>query len=182
MRKTVYISIFILVFSGIANAQICGQLFQYDYEYPVGKVSLEGQSKFVKTDFDGNFEIQKPSNTEKVNLVIDLANWPVNENFVALKIIIKNLELTELTKIDLGKIHLPDYKSISISEFEQLSESEKESCIATYHWAQLNGYLYTNKLENEYLTLNCKDKITDFEFNLTTKTITVDWKTIKKCE
>lgn len=182
MRKTFYISILIIFFNGIVNAQICGELSQYEVSYPNAKVSIEGQPDSVKADFDGVFKLEIPEKTEKVNLIIDLDQEFPNNNFPQLKIIIQNLELTNLLKLDLGKIELPIFKSIGIDEYEQLSESEKESCVASYHWAELNGYYYTNKLENEYLTLNCREKITEFEFNPKTKVITVDWNSIKECE
>ena len=94
---------------------------------------------------------------------------------------IQNLEF-DTTNLDLGIIELPAFKSIEINEFEELTESEKENCYPIYCWTQLLGYTDTNELENEYLTLNCKEKITEFEYDRTTKTVTLDWSIIKECE
>lgn len=180
MRKTFYISILILVFSGIANAQISGQLFQYESEFPAGKISIDKESDYVESDFDGNFEIEIPEKVEKFELIINLNQGNPHAYFKSLKIIIENIKNT--SKIDLGKIILPSFKSIEIDEYEQLSESEKENCYPIYCWTQLLGYTFTNKLENDYLTLNCKNKITEFEYNPVTKTVSVDWNLIKDCE
>ena len=180
MRITFYISILIIIFSGIANAQISGQLFQYESEFPAGKISIEKESDYVESDFDGNFEIDTPKNIEKFDLIINLYQGNPHTYFKSLKIIIENVNDT--SNIDLGKINLPSFKSIEIDEYEQLSESEKVNCYPIRHYANLLGYRYTNKLENEYLILNCENKITEFEYNPETKTVTVDWNLIKDCE
>ena len=182
MRKTFYISILIIVFSGIANAQISGQLFQYESEFPAGKISIDQESDFVESDFDGNFEIEIPKNLEKFDLIINLNQGNPHAYFKTLKIIIKNVKIKNTSKIDLGKINLPSFKSIEIDEYEQLNESEKKHCYPIRHYANLLGYWYTNKLENEYIILNCENNITEFEYNPETKIVSVNWNLIKHCE
>ncbi len=162
----------ILAFSGIANAQISGQLFLDKSEIPGIEVYLKNSDIKTNSDFDGFFELQLPKGTAKGDLIIK--DWE-------LSVEIRNLEF-KTTKLDLGKIELPTFKSIDIEEYEQLSESEKESCYPIKHYANLLGYWYTNKLENEYLILNCKNKITEFEYNPNTKTVSVDWNLIKECK
>jgi hypothetical protein len=172
LRKTFYISILILAFSGIASAQISGQLFQDESEIPGVEIYFKNSNKKTESDFDGFFKLQIPDGTGKDDLILKDRGLYVE---------IRNLEFG-FTKLELGEIELPIFKSISIEEYEQLSELEKDSCYPIKHWADLLGYLYTNKLENEYLILNCKNKITKFEFNPDTKTVSVDWNLIKHCE
>jgi hypothetical protein len=172
LKKTFYISILILVFCGIANAQISGQLFQDKSEIPGVEVYFKNSDIKTNSDFDGFFKLQIPEGTVKGDLILKDRELYVE---------IRNLEF-KFVKLDLGKIELPTFKSIDIEEYEQLSESEKESCYPIKHYANLLGYLYTNKLENEYLILNCKNKITEFEYNPDNKTVSVDWNLIKHCE
>jgi hypothetical protein len=171
LKKKFYISILILVFSGIANAQISGQLFQYESEFPGVQVYFKNSDKKVESDFDGYFKLEIPNGAEKNQLILSGYGMTVE---------IENLEFD--TKLDLGKIEFPAFKIIEIEEFENLTESEKENCYPLYCWTDLLGYSYTNELENEFIILNCKKRITEFEFNSIDKTITVDWKTIKHCE
>ncbi|WP_283637457.1 hypothetical protein [Aquaticitalea lipolytica] len=172
MKKIFFISIFILVFSGIVNAQISGQLFQQESEIPGVKIYFKNSDKKSESDFHGFFKLQIPEGIGKDDLILKDRELYVE---------ILNLEFG-FEKLNLGKIELPTFKSISIEEYEQLSESEKESCYPIKHWTNLIGYLYTNKLEHEYLILNCKNKITEFEYNPSTKTVSVDWNLIKHCE
>ncbi|WP_157588884.1 hypothetical protein [Psychroserpens burtonensis] len=172
MRKTLYISILILVLSGIANAQISGQLFQDESEFPGVQVYFKNSDKKVESDFDGYFKLEIPSRIEKSDLIL---------SGYGITIEIKNLEF-DTAKLDLGKIEFPAFKIIDIDEFEKLTKLEKQNCYPIYCWTDLLGYSYTNELENEFLTLNCKEKITEFEFNQIAKTITLDWNTIKNCE
>ena len=160
------------MFSGIAVAQISGQLFQYESEFPGVQVYFKYFDQKVESDFDGHFKLPIPSGTEEKDLIIDLGGMIIE---------IQNVELGN-GKLDLGKIQLPVFKSIEIVEFEQLSESEKASCYPIYCWTELLGYLYSNKLEHKYLTMNCQQKITDFEYDSTTKTVKVEWNSIKDCQ
>ena len=139
---------------------------------PGAEIKFKESDKGVMADFDGNFVLPLESDIKNNSLII---------SYAGLSIEMKNIEFSN-GKLDIGKFEIPYFKDISITEFEQLSESEKENCLPTYCWGQLLGYFSTNKLEKEYLTLNCKEKITEFEFNSTTKTITVDWNKIKECE
>ena len=162
----------ILAFGRIANAQISGQIFQDESGIPGVEIYFKSSDKKTASDFDGFFKLQIPESREKDDLIL-------KDHILLVEI--RNLEFG-FAKIDLGKIELPTFKSISIEEYEQLSQSEKESCYPIKHYANLLGYLYTNKLENEYLILNCKKKITEFEYNPNTKTVSVDWNLIKQCE
>jgi len=139
---------------------------------PGAEIRFKESDKIVTADFDGNFSLPIESKIGNENLII---------SYAGLFIEIKNIELSD-GKLNIGEFEIPYFKDISITEFEQLSESEKENCLPTYCWGQLLGYFSTNKLEKEYLTLNCKDKITKFEYNPTTKTIIVDWNIIKECK
>ena len=139
---------------------------------PGAEIKFKESDKGVMADFDGNFVLPLESDIKNNSLII---------SYAGLSIEMKNIEFSN-GKLDIGKFEIPYFKDISITEFEQLSESEKENCLPTYCWGQLLGYFSTNKLEKEYLTLNCKEKITKFEFNPTTKTVTVDWNKIKECE
>ncbi len=172
LKMTFYISILISIFCGIANAQISGQLFQEKSEIPGVEVYFKNSKIKTTSDFDGFFELQIPKGTAKGDLIIK--DWK-------LSVEIRNLEF-EFTELELGKIELPIFKSIDIEEYEQLSELEKKSCYPIKHYANLLGYWYTNKLENDYLILNCKNKITEFEYNPETKTVSVEWNLIKDCE
>jgi len=172
LKKTFYISILILAFSGIANAQISGQLFLDESEIPGVEVYFKNSDFKINSDFDGFFELQIPERIAKADLILKDRELSVE---------IRNLEF-EFTKLDLGKIELPTFKSIDIDEYKKLSELEKKSCYPIKHYTNLLGYWYTNKLENDYLTLNCKNKITEFEYNPETKTVSVDWNLIKDCE
>jgi hypothetical protein len=139
---------------------------------PGAEIKFKQSDKIVQSDFDGNFVLPVTSENENDILVISYLN---------LSIELKNFELNN-GKTEIGTLELPYFKDISITEFEQLSELEKKNCLPTYCWGQLLGYLRTDKLANENLTLNCKEKITEFEFNPTTKTIVVDWNIIKNCK
>ena len=139
---------------------------------PGAEIKFKKSEKGVTADFDGNFTLPIESKIGNYNLIISYAGLFVE---------IKNIELNN-GKLNIGKFEIPYFKGISISEFEQLTELEKEDCLPIYHWTQLLGYFNTKKLEKEYLTLNCREKITEFEFNTITKIITIDWNTIKECE
>ncbi|GAA3612198.1 hypothetical protein Q4Q39_04520 [Flavivirga amylovorans] len=153
----------------IAFSQVSGKILMDSLSLPGAEIKFKESDKEVLADFDGKFYLPIESENENDNLVISYAD---------LSIEIENIELSN-GKLNIGNFEIPYLKDISIKEFEQLSELEKESCLPTYCWGQLLGYFYTNKLENGYLTLKCKEKITEFEFNPTTKTILVDWNLIK---
>ncbi|WP_299436681.1 hypothetical protein [uncultured Maribacter sp.] len=168
-------SILIIVFFALTNvvfSQVSGTILMDSLSLPGAEIKFKESDKIVMADFDGNFVLPLESEIKNNSLII---------SYAGLYIEIKNIEFSN-GKLDIGEFEIPYFKDISIMEFEQLSESEKENCLPTYCWGQLLGYFSTNKLEKEYLTLNCEEKITEFEFNQTTKTITVDWNKIKGCE
>ena len=115
MRKTFYISILIFVFSGIANAQISGQLFLEESEIPGIQVYFKNSEQKVESDFYGYFNLPIPKGTEKNDLIL---------SGYGITIEIQNVEINT-TKFDLGKIEFPAFKSIKINEYEKLTESEK---------------------------------------------------------
>ena len=158
--------------TNIVFSQVSGTILMDSLSLPGAEIKFKESDKGVMADFDGNFVLPLESEIKNNSLII---------SYAGLSIEIKNIEFSN-GKLNIGKFEIPYFKDISITEFEQLSESEKENCLPTYCWGQLLGYFSTNKLEKEYLTLNCKEKITEFEFNSTTKTITVDWNKIKECE
>lgn len=172
MRKTFYISILIFVFSGIANAQISGQLFLEESEIPGIQVYFKNSERKVESDFEGYFKLHIPKGTEKNDLIL---------SGYGITIEIQNVEI-DTTNFDLGKIEFPAFKSIKINEYDKLTETEKENCYPLYHWTELVGYYYTKKLEKDYLTFNCNEEITNFEYNSVSKTIKVEWNTIKNCK
>ena len=155
-----------------SNAQISGQLFQYGHELPLAEIYFKNSKERTQSDFNGNFRLQISGQIKNVDLILDLGEMQVEINGFGL----------DQSRLDLGKLVLPEFKSISIAEFDNLSDSEQESCREIYHWTQLVGYYDTNKLENNFLILNCKNRIIDFEFNPTKKTVTVDWSSMKACK
>ena len=156
----------------IGFSQVSGTILMDSLSLPGAEIKFKESNKVVMADFDGNFVLPLESDIKNNSLVISYAGLSVE---------IKNIEFNK-GKLNIGEFEIPYFKEISITEFEQLSELEKENCLPTYCWGQLLGYFSTNKLEKEYLTLNCKEKITEFEFNPTTKIVTVDWNKIKECE
>jgi hypothetical protein len=172
LRKTFYISILIFVLSGIANAQISGQLFQNRSEIPGIEVYFKNSEQKVESDFNGYFKLPMPKGTEKNDLIL---------SGYGITIEIQNVEI-DTTKYDLEKFEFPAFKSIKINEYDKLTETEKENCYPIYHWTELVGYFYTKKLEKDYLTFNCNEEITNFEYNSVSKTIKVEWNTIKNCK
>ncbi len=139
---------------------------------PGAEIKFKESDQVVMADFDGNFVLPIESKIENCNLVI---------SYSGLSIEIKNIELIE-GKLNIGNFEIPYFEDISITEFELLTEREKENCLPIYHWAQLLGYLNTKKIDTDYLTLNCEKKIKEFEYNPQTKTVLIDWNLIKLCK
>jgi len=163
--------IFIFLLADIAFCQINGKVLM-DSEGLFGISVQLGKSKnVVMTDFDGKFSLLVGSSKK-----VDLSFY-----FSQLILIIKNIELVD-HKLNLGNIHLPNFKMISIAEYKKLGESEKANYIEINHYVQLLGYMSTNELENNYLDLGCEEKMTEFEFDSSIKTITVDWEQKRKCK
>ncbi|WP_152593040.1 carboxypeptidase-like regulatory domain-containing protein, partial [Jejuia pallidilutea] len=168
----IHINNYIFALTNIVFSQVSGTILMDSLSLPGAEIKFKKSDKGVMADFDGNFVLPLESEIKNNILVI---------SYAGLSIEIKNIELKN-GKLNIGEFEIPYFKDISITEFEQLSESEKENCLPTYCWGQLLGYFSTDKLEKEYLTLNCREKITEFEFNPTTKTIIVDWNLIKECK
>jgi hypothetical protein len=173
LKKRIYIAIIFLVYIGSANAQITGQFVDEEFGIPGIEVYLKNSNQKVESDFDGYFTIPIPSKNLRYNLII--------KTHLELTIEIQNLELKG-DKLDLGEIKLPIYKVIDSDEYTQLTKLEKENCYPIYCWTQLLGYYFTNELEKNNLTLNCKENISKFEFNSSSKRVIVDWNEIKHCK
>lgn len=153
----------------IAFGQVNGKLLMDSASLPGAVIKFKDSSSEVSADFDGNFSLPVDSKTANNTIII---------SYVGLNLEIKNIELND-GALNIGNIELPYFKHIP--DLDKLSDKEKENCLPTYCWGQLLGYFNTNKLENEYIILNCKERVTEFEFNSTNKTITVDWDLIKDC-
>ena len=139
---------------------------------PGAEIKFKESDQVVIADFDGNFVLPIEFKIKKPNLII---------SYSGLSIEIKNIELIE-GKLDIGNFEIPYFEDISITEFELLTELEKQNCLPIYHWAQLLGYFNTKKIDTDYLTLNCDKNIKEFEYDPQTKTVLVDWDLIKLCE
>jgi hypothetical protein len=142
------------------------------------KVSFKLDStEFERSDSNGEFELKIPSNIAISDLYF--------ETLLGLTIRIKNVPINPNKQLNLGKIYLPEFKYISKGDYKKLSKKQQKECIEDRHYADIYGYSYTNKLEKEYLILKCiksQKKITDFLFDQTTKTITLDWNIFSNCE
>ena len=173
LRKLNYIlSILFFALTNIAFGQVSGTILMDSISLPGAEIKFKESDKGILADFDGNFSLPIEAKNGNDNLLI---------SYSGLSIEIENIELSS-EKLDIGEFEIPYFKDISITEFEKLSDSEKDNCLPTYCWGQLLGYFSTDKLEKNYLTLNCKEKITEFEYNPVTKTIIVDWNLIKDCK
>ncbi len=147
--------------------------FDDDYDnfgIPGVQVKLERTGKEVLTDFDGVFVLPVDSNIKKDNLLITCYDLTVE---------IIDIELDD--KLDIGNFYIPIFKSISVEEYKLLTESRKQNCEPTYHWAQLLGYVDKSRLENDILTFNCNKKIDKYIFDSKNKTVKIDWSIIKNC-
>ena len=173
--KSILVKIFFCVISlNVVQSQISGQLFQYDLDFslPGANIYLKGDKKVIQSDFDGFFELPIPTDHEKSDLIMSFGELTLEINNIAL----------DNKEINLGKIILPEFRSIEIDEYEKLTQSEKENCMPIYCWAELLGYLMMDKLKDDYLQLNCSNKITDFEYDSKSKTVKIDWAIIKDCQ
>lgn len=164
-----------VIFSKELNSQICIKgkiLVESDTIGLSGvEIRLKDHDAFVVTDFDGLFKLKLDSKQTTNDLLIkydDLIVEVTNINFTK----------EELNLID---FHMPMFKNIDVREYQQLSKSDKEHCFPIYCWAQLLGYTNHNRLENEKLQFNCKEKTEDFIFDPKKKTVKVNWDRIKKC-
>ncbi|MBC3758241.1 hypothetical protein H7U19_07490 [Hyunsoonleella sp. SJ7] len=173
MKKLHYI--LIIISFGCTNttfSQVSGKILMDSMALPGVTIKFKQSNEGVRSDFDGNFSLPFESRAKNDVLVI---------SYIDLSLEIRNIDFNK-GSINIGSFEMPSFKYISTENYEKLSDVEKENCHPTYCWGQLLGYYYTNKLEKEYLKLNCKEKITEFEFNPNTKTILVDWDLIKACK
>lgn len=172
MNKLLNISVLaIFSFTNIAFSQVSGKILMDSLAMPGVEIKLKKSDSIIISDFDGNFSLPIESGIKNDNLMI---------SFIGLTIEIKNIELSS-GQINIGDFEIPYFKYVTATDFDRLSDIEKENCLPTYCWGQLLGYYFTNKLEHDYLTLNCKEKVTEFEFNPSIKTISVDWNLIQTC-
>ena len=161
----------ILGFSSSLVGQISGRILIESDSCPGAEIKLKGSKDFVTSDFDGIFLL--PHNEDRVinNLLI---------SFSKLTIEIENVVLNK-GEIKIGDFHMPYFKFVSIEEYKRLSKSEQKNCFPINHWFQLLGYYNSNKLENDYIKLNCKEPIKEFKYNSKTKTLKLNWDLIKNC-
>ena len=187
MKKTFVISFILLILSNfnIGYGQVCGQFVKkYDERYieiPLIKVSYELETKlgseYERSDSNGEFELEIPIGKNLSDLYF--------ENTNGLIVRIKSVPLKQNEKLNLGQMTMPEFKYISIDEFNKLTRKQKKECIPDAHWADIYGYSYSNELENDYLILKCAKidkKIRDFTFDPKSKIITLEWKTFNNCE
>ena len=187
MKKTFVISLIILILSNfhIGYAQVCVQFIEiYDgkiQEIPLIKVSFalneQNQERFERSDANGEVELKIPTNKKLSEIYFETLN--------GLIVRIKNVPINSNKKLNLGQIIMPEFKYISIEEYNSLTREQKTECIPDAHYADIYGYLYSNELEYDYLILKCiktNKKIKDFNFDPKSKIITLDWNTFKDCE
>jgi len=148
--------------------------------YPGVKIFDSNDSKPTETDFDGYFEFNTSSNETDFDLIIDveITGFVEHSN---LSIVIKNIPRE--SNIDIGQIHLPEYKSISLNKYKKLNKLEKENCRALYHYNTFITYLKIDEFKSEELKLNCSrnKKISDFKTDMTNRTIYIEWKKVFDC-
>ncbi len=187
MKKTFIISFLLLILSNfyVSYGQVCAKFIEiYNgkiQEIPLIKVSFalneQNKERFERSDVNGEIELEIPANLclseiyfETLNgLIVRLKNVPINPN----------------KKLNLGQIIMPEFKYISIAEYNKLTRKQKRECIPDAHWTDIYGYLYSNELQYDYLILRCvktNKKIKDFTFDSKSKIITLDWNTFKNCE
>ncbi|EDP70681.1 hypothetical protein FBALC1_07978 [Flavobacteriales bacterium ALC-1] len=172
MKKSIgLLVVLFLALGSVANSQVIGIVLMDSLSLPGAVLELKRSKSIVTANFDGEFTLPIKSEIKKDDLFITYAELTIQ---------IKNVDL-DTAELNIGEIEIPYFKSIEIEEYEQLSELEKENCIAINHWAQLLGYLDLSRLENDYIILNCSQEIIDYTYDLKAKTITVDWSVIKNC-
>ncbi len=156
-------------------------------EYPLAKVSTNGLTETVESDFDGYFQLTLNKKVKKFDLHLDLnisSDKGNTENlFKDLKIIIKNIELNNQAKLDLGKILLPYYRHLEIREYEELKARDKKHCQPVTHYTELLGYEYSKEIDTNSVILFCETEnlITDFKYKKKKKELIIEWTNIK-CE
>ena len=187
MKKTFFISFTLLTLSNIhiGYGQVCAQFIEiYDgkiQKIPLIKVSFilneQNEEKFERSDANGEIELEIPTDQCLTEIYFETLN--------GLVVRIKNVPINSNKKLNLGQIIMPEFKYISIAEYDRLTRKQKTECIPDAHYTDIYGYLYSKELEYDYLILRCvkKDKkIKNFTFDSKSKIITLDWNTFKDCE
>lgn len=184
LRKTFYISFIMLILSNISigYGQICGQFIEKFndkfLEIPLIKVSFElNENNFERSDVNGEFELKISPEKCFSDLYFETLN--------GLIVRIKDVPIKPYKQLNLGQITMPDFKYISIDEYNKLTREQKKECIPDRHYWDIYGYSYSNELEDEYLILKCvksDKKIKDFSFDPKSKTITLTWNVFNSCK
>lgn len=144
------ITLVVLCFFTLTSwAQITGQLYQDDYPYPLVKIYFDDIKPKVSSDFDGNFSLKIPKDSIPNNLVISY-------NGINLNII--NCPLENSEKLDLGKVILPKYKQLTVTEYNKLKRKERKQCRPLYQGKTLIGYESNHQLDATTLQLHCKER------------------------
>ena len=176
--KTIIILIITLIASEIGISQVCGQFIDGQFAMPLIKVSYELNSDYyVRSNENGDFELNNPLNLCESDIYF--------ETELGLVVKITNVQLNLYEQLNLGRIYIPEFKYISLEDYEKLSSKQKKECIPDSHYTDIYGYFYSNELENKYLIKKCHEtftKLTNVKFNPSTKTISIDWNSFDNCE
>tara|TARA_B100000949_G_scaffold93167_1_gene83122 strand:+ start:94 stop:693 length:600 start_codon:yes stop_codon:yes gene_type:complete len=186
LKKTFVISFILLTLSNfhIGYGQVCAQFIEiYDgkiQEIPLVKVSFalneQNEERFERSDANGEIELEIPADQSLSEIYFETLN--------GLIVRIKDVPINPNKKLNLGQIIMPEFKYISIAEYDRLTRKQKTECIPDAHYTDIYGYLYSNELEYDYLILKCAKtdkKIKDFTFDPKSKIITLDWDTFNDC-
>ncbi len=145
------------------------------------KIQLSTNDFNSESDFDGIYSLKMPNNENQIDITFTTERIAIQVN---------NINIKNLSSLDLGKIIIPNYKTISIEEYKELTEKEKKNCKPIYHWAQHIGYSlmefeFENDLSKKYVIWQCGKKekhISNFEFDKLNKRIIIDWKKSNICK
>jgi len=181
LKKKLQILFLTFILSLTTEAQITGEIYDDVGPLPFVKIQLSINNSQTESDFDGIYSLKIPNGGNKTDITF------ITER---ISILIKNINLKNLSKLNLGKILIPNYKTISIKEYKELNEIEKKNCKPIYHWAQHIGYTlmefeFENDLSKKYVIWQCgktEKHISNFEFDEFNKRITIDWKESNICE
>jgi len=163
------------------NAQIKGQIMLHSKTpYPGARISDNDDFYTTETDFDGYFEFNTSSKEANFDLIIHMEVTGYVEDS-QLSIVIKNIP--KESKINLGQIYIPEYKSVSINKYKKLSKSEKENCRALYHYNTFLTYVKIDEFKEGELKLNCSknQKTNDFKTDMDNRSIYIKWERIFEC-
>lgn len=170
-------SIFLLFFSVVCNAQLSGHIIMDGDPSNSGivlKTTTLQTGETTDGDLEGYFSIQVPAKLKKYDVLIEAATMNLKIN-----------NLTPKIKLNLGDIELPELKTISLPEFDELEEMEKIKYVPVYHWANLLVYLDKTTLSKNYLLFYCngvKHQTTQFTFDPEARLISIDVKELINCD